>query len=212
MTTIIFDMDGTLLDTLEDLTDAVNYALEKHGFEGHSIEAVRNMVGNGVRKLVVNATPEGESNPLFEDIFASFLAYYKEHSLDKTKPYAGTQELADELHRRGHKIAIVSNKIDEATKSLAAQFFPGSVDIALGDQPGLARKPAPDMVLKAMELLDADPANTVYIGDSEVDLATARNSGLPCISVLWGFRSQEFLLQQGATTFVSIPSEILQLV
>ena len=206
--TYIFDLDGTLLDTLQDLATSVNYALRQHRMPEHSIDDVRRFVGNGVRRLMERAVPEGAANPAFEAAFATFREYYMEHSLDTTRPYDGIPELIHELKQRGCRMAVVSNKMMAATQELVHYFFP-EIEVAIGEHEaeGIRKKPAPDTVFAAMKQLGQGSA--VYVGDSDVDLATARNSGLPCISVLWGFRDREFLLAHGATTFVEKPCEIL---
>ena len=206
--TYIFDLDGTLLDTLQDLATSVNYALRQHRMPEHSIDDVRRFVGNGVRRLMELAVPEGTADPAFEAAFATFREYYMEHSLDTTRPYDGIPELIHELKERGCRMAVVSNKMMAATQELVHHFFP-EIEVAIGEHEaeGIRKKPAPDTVFAAMKQLGQGSA--VYVGDSDVDLATARNSGLPCISVLWGFRDREFLLAHGATTFVEKPCEIL---
>ena len=206
--TYIFDLDGTLLDTLQDLATSVNYALRQHHMPEHSIDDVRRFVGNGVRRLMERAVPEGAANPAFEAAFATFREYYMEHSLDTTRPYDGIPELIHELKERGCRMAVVSNKMMAATQELVHHFFP-EIEVAIGEHEaeGIRKKPAPDTVFAAMKQLGQGSA--VYVGDSDVDLATARNSGLPCISVLWGFRDREFLLAHGATIFVEKPCEIL---
>ena len=206
--TYIFDLDGTLLDTLQDLATSVNYALRQHHMPEHSIDDVRRFVGNGVRRLMERAVPEGTADPAFEAAFATFREYYMEHSLDTTRPYDGIPELIHELKQRGCRMAVVSNKMMAATQELVHHFFP-EIEVAIGEHEaeGIRKKPAPDTVFAAMKQLGQGSA--VYVGDSDVDLATARNSGLPCISVLWGFRDREFLLAHGATTFVEKPCEIL---
>ena len=206
--TYIFDLDGTLLDTLQDLATSVNYALRQHRMPEHSIDDVRRFVGNGVRRLMERAVPEGAANPAFEAAFATFREYYMEHSLDTTRPYDGIPELIHELKQRGCRMAVVSNKMMAATQELVHHFFP-EIEVAIGEHEaeGIRKKPAPDTVFAAMKQLGQGSA--VYVGDSDVDLATARNSGLPCISVLWGFRDREFLLAHGATTFVEQPLDIL---
>ena len=206
--TYIFDLDGTLLDTLQDLAASVNYALRQHHMPEHSIDDVRRFVGNGVRRLMERAIPEGAANPAFEAAFATFRKYYMEHSLDTTRPYDGIPELIHELKKRGCRMAVVSNKMMAATQELVHHFFP-EIEVAIGEDEaaGIRKKPAPDTVFVALKQLGEGSA--VYVGDSDVDLATARNSGLPCISVLWGFRDREFLLAHGATTFVEKPCEIL---
>ena len=206
----IFDLDGTLLDTLQDLAASVNYALRQHHMPEHSIDDVRRFVGNGVRRLMERAIPEGAANPAFEAAFATFRKYYMEHSLDTTQPYDGIPELIHELKKRGCRMAVVSNKMMAATQELVHHFFP-EIEVAIGEDEaaGIRKKPAPDTVFAAMKQLGEGSA--VYVGDSDVDLATARNSGLPCISVLWGFRDREFLLAHGATTFVERPMDILDI-
>ena len=207
--TYIFDLDGTLLSTLDDLAASTNYALRMHGLAEHSIEDIRWFVGNGVRKLIERAVPEGEANPLFERVFETFRNHYLDHSLDRTGPYPGVMDMLAELKRRGCHIAVVSNKLCAATEDLCRHFFGQYVEVAIGEREGIRRKPAPDSVLEALCRLGTDTTDAVYVGDSEVDVATARNSGLPCISVLWGFRDRNFLSEHGATTFVSSPCELL---
>ena len=209
--TYIFDLDGTLLDTLDDLAAAVNYALCQHNMPEHTREEVRQMVGNGVRLLMVRAVPDGDSNPRFEAAFKTFREYYMEHSLDTTHPYDGIPELLRELRRRGKRIAVVSNKFYAATSELCRHFFPDTVEVAIGEHEaeGIRKKPAPDTVMEAFRQLGTEKENAVYVGDSDVDLQTACNSGLPCISVLWGFRDRDFLEAHGGTTFVIQPAEIL---
>ena len=209
--TYIFDLDGTLLDTLGDLAASVNYALRQHGMPEHSLDDVRRFVGNGVRLLMERAVPDGAANPLFEEAFATFRRYYMDHALDTTRPYDGIPETLAELHKRGCHIAVVSNKMMAATRELCHHFFPDTVEVAIGEHEaeGIRKKPAPDTVLAALHELGVGKDEAVYVGDSDVDLATARNSGLPCISVLWGFRDRDFLLAHGATTFAGQPSDLL---
>ena len=209
--TYIFDLDGTLLDTLGDLAASVNYAMRTHGMPEHTVDEVRLFVGNGVRRLMERAVPGGAAHPAFEAAFATFRRHYMEHSLDTTRPYEGIPELLQELKRRGRHTAVVSNKFDAATKELCRHFFPDTIDVAVGEHEaeGIRKKPAPDTVLQALSQLGVGQEGAVYVGDSDVDIQTARNSGLPCISVLWGFRDREFLLTHGAETFVSQPSELL---
>ena len=208
--TFIFDLDGTLLDTLQDLANSVNYALRQHGMLEHSIDDIRRFVGNGVRLLMERAIPDGAQNPQFEETFATFRQHYMQHSLDTTQPYDGIPELIHELKTRGCQMAVVSNKMMAATQELVRHFFP-DIDVAIGEHEaaGIRKKPAPDTVYEALRQLD--PHDPVYVGDSDVDIETARNSGLPCISVLWGFRSRDFLLAHGATTFAERPEDILTL-
>lgn len=207
--TYIFDLDGTLLSTLDDLAASTNYALRQHGMPEHTLDEVRWMVGNGVRLLIERATPGGASNPQFDSVFAAFRSHYVEHSLDTTRPYPGIMEMLTELKRRGRRIAVVSNKFYAATQELCRHFFGDTVEVAIGERENIRRKPAPDTVIEALRQLGVGPEGAVYVGDSEVDVATARNSGLPCISVLWGFRDRDFLTEHDATTFVTSPEEIL---
>lgn len=209
-TTYIFDLDGTLLDTLQDLAAAVNFALRKNGMEEHSIDDIRRFVGNGVRKLIERAVPDGSKNPRIDEVFADFRSYYMQHSLDTTKPYDGITEILQELKMRGCKMAVVSNKMMAATQELVAHFFP-EIEVAIGENEaeGIRKKPAPDMVFEALHRLGAEAETAVYIGDSDVDIQTAKNAGVPCISVLWGFRNREFLLEHGAQRFIEKPSEII---
>ena len=209
--TYIFDLDGTLLDTLGDLAASVNYALRTHGMPEHSIDDVRRFVGNGVRKLMERAIPDGEANSLFEETFATFRQYYMAHSLDTTKPYEGIPETLTELRKRSCRLAVVSNKMMAATQELIRHFFPDTIEVAIGEHEaeGIRKKPAPDTVFAALRQLGVGTEGAVYVGDSDVDIQTASNSGLPCISVLWGFRDRNFLTQHGAKTFISAPSELL---
>ena len=208
---IIWDMDGTILDTLSDLHDSINHLLRTNGYEERTFEETRCSVGNGIRQLVALSVPNGEENPDFERLFGEFREYYSAHCQIKTRPYEGISETLDELRALGIKMAVVSNKIDTAVKELAAEFYP-QLDYALGEMEGVPRKPAPDMVERALSELGVTKSEAVYIGDSEVDVLTAKNSGLSCISVLWGFRKKEELLPHGADVFVDNPFEIIKLI
>ena len=207
--TYIFDLDGTLLSTLNDLATSTNYALRWAGMPERTIEEIRMFVGNGVKLLMERAIPNGINNPKFEETYAKFREHYLEHNLDTTSPYEGIPELLRELKRRGKKLAIVSNKFYAATQDLAKHFFPDTIEVAIGERETIRKKPAPDTVLEALRQLGASKEGAVYIGDSDVDIMTAKNCGLPCISVLWGFRDRDFLIQHGGTIFVNKPSEIL---
>ncbi len=206
--TVVFDMDGTLLDTLEDLRDAVNDALRTYGMPERTTEEIRRFVGNGVRNLLVRSVPEGDGNPEFEAVFQTFREYYAVHSNDKTHAYKGVTELLKRLRDAGYSVAIVSNKLDAAVKNLNRIYFDGIVETAIGEREGMDKKPAPDMVWKAIDELGKTKETAVYVGDSEVDIETARNAGLPCISVLWGFREQDFLAARGAQVFAETPEEV----
>jgi phosphoglycolate phosphatase len=207
--TYIFDLDGTLLNTLNDLAASCNYALRSYGFPEHSVDDVRRFVGNGVRLLMCRAIPDGDNNPKFGDCYACFREHYLHHNLDTTAPYPGIMDMIKALNANGKHIAVVSNKFYEATRALVRHFFGEEISVAIGERPDIHKKPAPDTVNEALRQLGVGREGAVYIGDSDVDIDTARNSGMPCISVLWGFRDKEFLLEHGATTLVTTPEEIL---
>jgi phosphoglycolate phosphatase len=207
--TYIFDLDGTLLATLQDLADSANHALQSYSMPEHTVEEVRMYVGNGVKKLMERAVPGGLNNPDFDEVYAAFRKHYMLHSLDTTKPYDGVTELLTQLKERGKHIAVVSNKFYAATQELCHHFFGDLVEVAIGEREDIRKKPAPDTVMAALRQLGVTQSRAVYIGDSDVDVDTAKNCGIPCISVLWGFRDKDFLINHGATTFVSRPEEIL---
>lgn len=209
---VIFDLDGTLMDTLEDLRNAVNAALAFGGMPECTLEQVRKYLGNGIRSLMLQAVPEGGGNPAFEEVFAYFRKYYEKHCLDRSAPYGNILCLLKELDAQGVSMAIVSNKVDSAVKELNERFFADYIRVALGEMEGVARKPAPDMVQKALAQLGAKGEHTLYVGDSEVDIRTAANAGLPCVSVAWGFRDAEFLRENGAQTLIQRPLELLYLI
>lgn len=192
---IIWDLDGTLLDTLEDLAASTNAALTAHGYSPRSLSEVRAFVGNGVRNLILRALPR-ENCPDFEAVFADFRAHYAAHCNDRTRPYPGILDALRELKAAGIPMAVVSNKLDPAVKALCRLHFGDLLDPAIGEGDGLARKPAPDMVFRALDRLGCTEG--IYVGDSEVDIATAENAGLPAVIVGWGFRPRETLLAAGA--------------
>lgn len=207
---VIFDLDGTLLDTLEDLTDAVNAAMEKYNQPVCTIEEVRSYVGNGLRNLMLQAIPQGEENPMFEEIFAFFREYYQQHCNIKTAPYEGILELMKELKGRGIKMAIVSNKIDAGVKKLNEKYFAEYVDVALGEREGIRRKPAPDSVNEVLRILEVEKEHALYVGDSDVDIRTAQNADIRCVSVTWGFRDEAFLMENEAGIMIERPLELLE--
>ena len=209
---IVFDMDGTILDTLEDLKNSMNHTLRLHSMPERTLDEIRSFVGNGIRKLIERAVVNGTPNEKIEAIHKDFMKHYEVHCADFTKPYDGINDLIQELRNHGYKTAVVSNKAHDAVLGLCDQYFPSLFDLALGEKPEIAKKPAPDMVNLALEKLQIPREEAVYIGDSDVDVATARNSNLDMIAVDWGFRTREFLLEQGAETIVSKPEEILELV
>lgn len=198
---VIFDLDGTLLDTLEDLHVAVNHALAAGGLELRSIEETRRFVGNGVRLLVERAVPSGTPREKTDAVFAAFMAYYLIHCTDRTAPYPGVSALLSALRAAGVKTAVVSNKADAAVQTLCERYFPGLYDICVGERPNVRRKPAPDSVNAVLAALGEARSTAVYVGDSEVDIETAKNAGMPCISVTWGFRDREELQAHGAVRF-----------
>ena len=204
----IFDLDGTLLNTLDDLAASCNFALRSYGLPEHSVDDVRRFVGNGVRLLMTRAIPGGERFAQFEECYACFRQHYLHHNLDTTAPYPGIMELIVKLNANGKKVAVVSNKFYEATQDLVRHFFGEEIKVAIGERPDIHKKPAPDTVIEALRQLDMPSSTAVYIGDSDVDIDTARNCGMPCISVLWGFRDRDFLIEHGATTLVKTPEEI----
>ena len=206
--TVLFDMDGTLLDTLSDMHDAVNHILTENGWHTRSREEVRTFVGNGARKLMERAIPETLAPQRFEAILADYKDWYQAHNCVRTQTYPGIGSMLAELKARGVKTAVVSNKPDATTRALAARFFPGMP--ALGQREGVEPKPSPALVTQALAALGADPAEAVYVGDSEVDVATARNAGLPMIGVSWGFRGREKLAAAGAEVIVDTAVELLE--
>ncbi|MBQ7913343.1 MAG: HAD-IA family hydrolase [Clostridia bacterium] len=209
--TVIFDLDGTLLDTLADLHASVNAALAAYGLPSRSVEEVRAFVGNGIAKLIERAI--GDKNcPDFEGVLSAFKEHYGAHCKDKTKPYGGILELLKKLQAAGVKTAVVSNKADFAVKLLAEEYFSGLLLYAVGENEaaGVRKKPAPDSLFAVMEKLNAKKEDAVYVGDSEVDIQTAQNAGVACISVTWGFKDRKFLLTHGAKVLIDTPDAILK--
>ena len=206
----IFDLDGTILNTLEDLADSTNYALSVHNMPGRTIDEVRRFVGNGIHKLIERAVPQGSTDEQIERVFATFKEYYKEHCAVKTRPYDEIMELLKTLREKGVLTAVVSNKGDFAVQILCKDYFPGLFDFAVGEREGIRRKPAPDSVLAVLEQFHISKEDAVYIGDSEVDIQTAENAGMKEIAVTWGFRSEDFLKENGADCLVHTPEELLE--
>jgi phosphoglycolate phosphatase len=205
---VIFDLDGTLLDTLDDLTDSVNHVLSVFGWPLRTRDEVRAFVGNGLRNLMKKAVPEGEANPLFEEAAALQRTYYSSHSNLKTAPYRGIMELVERLRKDGVVMAIVSNKRQNAVNDLRDAYFNGYIDIAVGETENVRRKPYPDTVIKVMELTGRKKEECLYVGDSEVDILTADNAGIDCVAVSWGFRSREQLIESGASVIVDDTEEL----
>ena len=209
---VIWDLDGTLLNTLDDLAASVNAALAMNGMPLRSTEEVRAFVGNGIRKLMMRAVPGGEANPAFDKALEDFTRHYGAHSRDRTRPYDGILEMLDRLSAAVVKHAIVSNKIDFAVKALSRAYFGERMCAAIGDDPSRARKPAPDSVFAAMREMGVTAQETVYVGDSDVDVLTARNAGVPCVAVLWGFRDEACLRAAGAERLARTPDELREII
>ena len=198
ITTIVFDLDGTLLDTLEDLTDSVNYAMEKFGFPERTIDEIRSFVGNGIANLIARVLPEGREHPHYDEVLKTFREYYALHCKDKTRPYDGILQMLDILRGHAYQMAVVSNKFDAAVKELCELYFGDRIRAAVGESEKVRKKPAPDAVYQVLEELSVPAESAVYVGDSDVDLATAANVPMTCVSVTWGFRSRDQLLVAGA--------------
>jgi phosphoglycolate phosphatase len=208
--TAVFDLDGTLLDTLEDLYRATNQALERHSLPPRTRDEVRTFVGNGVEMLIRRAVPAQTEEPLLQTVLADFKGIYAEICRDNTAPYPGILKMLTDLRSAGVRTAVVSNKFDEATKGLCRQYFGDLIQVAVGERAGVRKKPAPDTVLEALRALDVPADTAVYIGDSDVDIQTALAAGMPCISVAWGLRDEDFLRQSGATRLVYTAEELFK--
>lgn len=209
--TVIFDLDGTLLNTLDDLCDSTNYALSSHGLPVRTLSEVKSFVGNGVRLLIERAVPAGTSPELIHSVYDTFKAHYIKHMKDKTGPYDGILKLLTELKARNVRTAIVSNKYDAAVKQLASEYFNGLITQAIGESPTIPKKPAPDSVYAAMKSLNASKDHCLYVGDSDVDMKTALNAGVTGVGVTWGFRSRDCLISSGAVHIIDQPMELLAL-
>lgn len=207
--TIVFDLDGTLLNTLGDMQDSVNYALSKFGFPGRNLDEIRSFVGNGVAKLVERSVPAGTDEVTTAQCLSEFKAYYIEHSMDKTRPYEGIIEMLGEVKKAGIKTAVVTNKMQQAADDVVNHFFGNLIDVTIGQVDGLPNKPAPDGVWLALEKLGSKKEDAVYVGDSEVDCATAHNSGLPIVGVTWGFRGRKVLEENNSEYIIDEPLQLM---
>lgn len=212
--TIIFDLDGTLLNTIDDLADAVKYIQRMYGFPLHNVDLVRQHVGNGIKNLIIRSVPDDENNPQFQKVYQDFLEYYQKHCQIKTAAYPGIMDLLKELHERDIKMAIVSNKAHPAVIELNDIYFKDYISVAIGEneKAGIKKKPAPDSVFHALELLGSEQSEAVYVGDSEVDKATAENSGLDCVLCSWGFRERELLESLKPMSIIDKPEELLEVI
>lgn len=210
--TIIFDLDGTLLNTIDDLSDSLNDVLKQNGYLPVEVNNVRRFVGNGAKNLVRLALPEGTADVIISKLFEEFKELYKKNMQNKTRPYNGIMELLLDLHRYNYKIGIVSNKFDTAVKELAQIYFGNLVSVAIGETSEIKRKPAPDSVFTAVKELGSTLDHTILVGDSETDVRTAKNAGIPCIGVTWGFRCREVLRSEGADYLIDTPRELLTLI
>lgn len=209
---VIFDLDGTILDTLQDLYLSVNHALQQNQLPSRSIQEIRQFVGNGIRKLIERSVPEELSDlSRIDQVHRDFKAHYQAHCADHTAPYGQIPEIIRTLRDAGIRTAVVSNKADSAVQSLCETYFPGLFDSIAGEKNGIRRKPAPDSVLAVLEDLRIAPEHAVYVGDSDVDIETAQNAGIPCISVTWGFRDPDFLREHHVQTLITEPAELLGL-
>lgn len=209
---VIFDMDGTILDTLDDLWGSVNHALALHQMPARPRKEVRRHLGNGMENLIRQSVPAGTPDAVCLQVLADFKAHYAEHCHDKTRPYPGISDLIARLRARGLRCAVVSNKGDFAVQQLVERYFPKDFDMAAGERAGIRRKPAPDVVNAVLDRWGLAADECVYVGDSEVDIQTARNVGCACVVVDWGFRDRDFLVDSGATCIVSSPDELLEAV
>lgn len=212
LNTVVFDLDGTLLDTLGDLAGSVNYALRKHGLPECSLQEVRSFLGNGIVRLMQGAVKNAVQGAAFDEVFQTFRSHYLEHCLDTTQPYPGILPMMEKLREAGVKMAIVSNKLHPAVQELSRRFFAELVTSAVGESETVRRKPNPDGVLRALKEMGSRPDEAIYVGDSEVDWETARNTGLRCALVCWGFRDEEFLRTlPGTFAYAQSPDDLLSL-
>lgn len=209
---VIFDLDGTLTDTLGDLKNSVNYALREFGYPERTLEEVRSFVGNGVRRLICSSVPENTDEEISGRCLSVFKEYYKNNSLVETKPYDGIISMLERLKRQGVKTAVVTNKMHEAAEEIVKIFFGNLIDMTLGQVDGVAQKPQPDGIYDVLEKLGVSKEKSVYVGDSEVDCITAKNAEVPCIGVTWGFRDKSVLTENGADYIANTPEEIIEFI
>ncbi len=209
---VIFDLDGTLLDTLEDLCDSVNYSLRANNFPERSLDEVRAFVGNGIRLLIERSVPENTSSKLTDKTFECFKAYYEQHCNDKTHAYPGVMDMLTSLKHKGYKLAVISNKAQYAVTKLCDLYFKNMLDDAIGAVEQVPKKPAPDSIYSCAKRHNIDLKNIIYVGDSDVDILTANNANVNGIAVTWGFREKEILLKYGAKQLADNTGELLQMI
>ncbi len=205
---VLFDLDGTLLNTLDDLAAAVNVALDAHGMPRRTLAEIRRFLGHGVANLIARSVPEGTDEATTAQVLDTFRSYYVEHSLDVTAPYDGIPSVLERLKAAGIAMAVVSNKLEGATTELCRHFFGEDIAVVIGDVPDRPRKPAPDGTLEALRRLGVSADEAIFVGDADSDVLTARNAGLSCVSVTWGFRDPDVLLAAGATVLVDTPEQL----
>lgn len=210
--TIIFDLDGTLLNTIEDLADSVNAALRMYGFPCRKVDEIKSFVGNGIERLMELSIPNGVNNLQYEKCLEYFRRHYSMNMQNKTAAYEGIMELLGQLSKENYKLAIVSNKFDKAVKELNKVYFEKYIEVAIGESEGISKKPAPDIVFKALDELGSTVDKAIYVGDSEVDIETSKNSGVLCVGVTWGFRDRKILEVKGADHIIDTPQELLKII
>jgi len=208
---VIFDLDGTLLYTLEDLKDSTNFAIAKYNYAPITLEQTKDFVGNGIKKLIARAIPNGEKNINFEECLKTFKNHYSQNMYTKTRPYDGILKFLEEIKAIDIKTAVVSNKFDSAAKQLCEKYFGNLIDFVIGQSETIPQKPSPESVFEVIKYFGSNAQNCIYVGDSEVDIQTAKNANIPCISVSWGYRSKDLLKKEGAGIIVDKPEEILAL-
>lgn len=207
--TVIFDMDGTLLDTLQDLTDSVNHVLREYGYQIKTLKEIREFVGNGISRLMALSVPGGEDNPHFTECLQKFRNYYEINMENKTEPYLGVLELLEQLYKDNYKMAVVSNKINKAVNELTRSNFGKYIKISVGEMENVARKPSSDSVNMALSQIGSKKEKAIYVGDSEVDMQTARNAGIISVAVTWGFRDKKILESQNPDFVINDPAQLL---
>ena len=208
---VIFDLDGTILNTIDDLADSANVILQIYGFPTHTVEEIKYMVGNGIPKLVERMIPDGLKNPDYEQVLSDYIKFYNDNCAIKTAPYDGIIETINQLRQAGVKVAVNTNKVQKAADELCAQYFPGVFDFISGGAKDIPHKPAPDGVNRILEKTGFKPSDCVFIGDSDVDIMTGKNSGMDAIGVAWGFRGRQFLKEHGARVIIDEPRELIDL-